>query len=302
VLLDDEAPWQGAFAHALEWAWHLRLPIHAWALPPCGAVEDPRRPIEPWDAVSLARLSTRSVSDAFVTRMNACAKVCTEWGVKLGLTRIEGVPSRWFGQHLRPDDLFLIGYAPDRAERLALVRQVLRQTAAVLLCPKVWRSTLSRMLVLYRSCQQNQQALATAIELCRCVGATPVVLTVARSQREGCRLQQPARAAFAEAGQSGHFDLLIGAEVAEAAARVARWRQCRLLVMGRYGRLPWTRWFGGSTTERLVGLADSLAVLTLPKRDFVDRGDDSCSKEATLADTSRWRASRGVSEQQVGRS
>ena len=122
--------------------------------------------------------------------------------------------------------------------------------------------------------------LTTVIELCRCLRAKPVVLTVGRTEREGWRRQQPARAAFAEHGQSGNFDLLIGSEVAEAAIRVARWRQCQLVVMGRYGRHPpnppllrggwggwWRHWFGGSTTERLVGLGDSLAVLTIPKRE-----------------------------------
>jgi nucleotide-binding universal stress UspA family protein len=92
-------------------------------------------------------------------------------------------------------------------------------------------------------------------------------LTVARTEREGSRLQQPVRVAFADHGQDGLFDIVIGAEVAEAAARVACWRQCQLLVMGRYGRPSWTRWFGGSTTERLIDRADSLAVLTIPERE-----------------------------------
>jgi nucleotide-binding universal stress UspA family protein len=218
-------------------------------------------------------------SDESVARVNACAKICTEWGVKLGLTPMEGDPSLWLRQHLQPDDLLLVTYAPAAPERLASIRQVLQQTAAVLICPEVWKATLSRMLVLYRSWEQSQDALATAMELCRCVRATPVVLTVARTQREGQRLQQPARAAFAEHGQNGNFDLLIGAKVAEAAARVARWRQCQLLVMGRYGRPEWARWFGGSTTERLIGLADSFAVLTIPKR-LVSNVDRKLSEKA----------------------
>src|SRR5207247_1756005 len=145
-------------------------------------------------------------------------------------------PSDWFRQHLQPDDLLMVSYAPAGSERLALIRQVLQQNAAVLICPEMWRSTLSRMLVLYRSCEENQDALTAVMDLCRCVRATPVVSTVGRTQREGRRLQQPARAAFAEHGQGGNFDLLIGAEVVEAAARVACWRQCQLLVIGRYGR------------------------------------------------------------------
>jgi nucleotide-binding universal stress UspA family protein len=142
-------------------------------------------------------------------------------------------------------------------------QQLLQQPAAVLICPEQWRSSLSRMLVLYRNREQNQDALATIIDLCRCVQATPIVLTVAGTEREGRLLQQPARIAFAEHGLGGNFDLLLGSEVAEAAARVARWRQCRLLVIGRYGRRPWARWFGGSTTERLLALAETFPVLTI---------------------------------------
>ena len=133
----------------------------------------------------------------------------------------------------RDSPLFTAG-----SDRLALIRQLLQEPAAVLICPESWKSTLSRLLVLYRSHEQNDPMLTTVIELCRCLRAKPVVLTVGRTEREGWRRQQPARAAFAEHGQSGNFDLLIGSEVAEAAIRVARWRQCQLVVMGRYGRHP----------------------------------------------------------------
>jgi nucleotide-binding universal stress UspA family protein len=208
--------------------------------------------------------------------------MCTEWQVKLGLTPMEDDRGLWLRQHLQADDLFVVTHAPVGTERLALIQEALQQTAAVLICPAVWKRTLSRMLILYRSREQTQDALATAMELCRYVRATPTVLTAARTQREGQRLQQPARAAFAERGQGGHFDLLVGAGVAEAAARVARWRQCRLLVMGRYGGPEWRRWLGGSTTEALIGLADSLAVLTIPKRRASDTGRERCDDVPAL--------------------
>jgi nucleotide-binding universal stress UspA family protein len=264
VLLDHSAPHKGAFSHALEWAWHLGLPIHAWALRSviCGAnlQENGQR-----EQLAPAGFQANG-SDDFALKVNACANVCADWGVKLGLTPMEGDLTRWLQQHLEPDDLLMVSYAPVGSERFTLLRQVLQSTAAVLICPEAWKRTLSRMLVLYRSWKLNRDALATAMELCRWVRAEPVVLTVARTEREGRRLQQPARAAFADHGQVANFDLLIGAEVAEAAARVARWRQCQLLVMGRYGRPSWARWFGGSTTESLIALADSLAVLTIPNR------------------------------------
>jgi nucleotide-binding universal stress UspA family protein len=299
VLLDGTAPSQGAFIHALEWAWRLQLPIHAWALPELDTGERSPKPVEPWDPVSVAPLPAASFSDSSVTTVDACVSICAEWDVKLGLTRIEGVPSQWFGQNLRPDDLLIVSYTPTRTERLALVQQVLQQPAAVLLCPKVWRGTLSRMLVLYRSCEQNQQTLATAMQLCRCVRATPVVFTVAHSQHHGCRLQQPARTAFAEHSQRGNFDLVIGADVAEAAARVARWRQCQLVVMGRYGRKRWAHWFG-STTERLIKLADSLAVLTIPRRQASDLDAELGDESASLGKAFRWRGSADIPQGKLG--
>ena len=209
--------------------------------------------------------------------------MCAGRGVKLGLTLMEGDRARWLEQHVEPDDLVLVSYPagkrrpsssaredslrfPPGSERLAMIRQLLQQPAAVLICPENWKSTLSRMLVLYRSREQNEEMLTTVIDLCRCVRVQPVVLTVAGTEGEAWRRQQPARAAFAEHGQSGNFDLLIGSEIDEAAMHVSRWRQCQLVVMGRYGRPLWTHWFGGSTTERLLGMADSVAVLTIPKR------------------------------------
>ena len=80
VLLDETTPLQGAFMHALEWAWHLRLPIHAWALPELDAGENLPKPIEPWDPLSAARLSAASVSDGFVTKVKACVEVCRRVG------------------------------------------------------------------------------------------------------------------------------------------------------------------------------------------------------------------------------
>jgi nucleotide-binding universal stress UspA family protein len=253
----------------------LRLPIHAWALPGVGQAFQPDR--------IFGQAGKPDLRDDFARNVNACANVCADWGVKLGLTLMEGDRDLWLQQHVEPDDLLMVSYAPGKSERspsphgdgalfpsgdqrLALIRQLLQQSAAVLICPKIWKSTLSRVLVLYRNEEQNENMLATAIDLCCCLRAKPVVLTVSRTEREGWRRQQPARAAFADHGQNGNFDLLIGSAVDEAAIRVSRWRQCQLVVMGRYGRPPWTHWFGGSTTERLIGLADSLAVLTIPNK------------------------------------
>jgi nucleotide-binding universal stress UspA family protein len=273
TLLDDAAPSEGAFAHALEWAWHLRLPIHAWALP--SVVRDSRS-----DSVNRPARKP-NLSDAFARKVNTCANVCAEWGVKLGLTLMEGDLTAWLQQHVEPEDLLIVSSAagkrelsfslqrgdspfPVGSEKLVLIRELLRQPAAVLICPERWRSTLPRMLVLYSNQEQNDTMLTKVLDLCCCLRAKPVILTVARTEREGRRRQQPARTAFAEHGQSGNFDLLIGSGVDEAASRVARWRQCQLVVMGRYGRPQWAHWFAGSTTERLLGLADSLAVLTIP--------------------------------------
>jgi nucleotide-binding universal stress UspA family protein len=280
VLLDDGAPSRGAFAHALEWAWHLRLPIHAWALPTLVSRMDGSKQAGHPSARFLIPLS-----DEFDTGVNACAKLCAEWGVKLGLTPIADDPIQWLRQNLQADDLLMVSHAAARTARGTLAH-ILQQPAAVLICPEAWRSTLSRMLFLYRSDEHNQEALATVMDLCRWVRATPVVLTVARTQREGSRLQEPARKAFAEHHQSGDFDLCIGGEVVEAAARVARWRQCHLLVMGRYGRRPWRRWFEGSTTERLVALADSFAVLTIPKTGVLPLKPDRSNRVPLLRDPS----------------
>lgn len=269
VLLDNRAPLQGAFAYALEWAWHLRLPVHAWVFPTLDSAGYRPAQLENSEPCCPPQLYVPA-SDEFATIASACATVCAERGVKLGLTPMEEDPAHAFRQYLHADDLLILSHGSGVAERQALIRHVLQQPVATLICPDVWKSTLSRMLILYQGRQQNQDALTLAMELCCCVRTRPVVLTVAPTQREGRRLQQPARAAFAEHGQEGNFDLLIGADIVEAAARVARWRQCQLLVIGRYGRPEWRRWVSGSTTEQLIDLANSFAVLTIPQRRAID--------------------------------
>jgi hypothetical protein len=100
--------------------------------------------------------------------------------------------------------------------------------------------------------------------VCLAVRAAPVVLTVARSEREGQLRQQVAREALAGRGLGADFDLLVGSEIRAVVLHVARWRACPLVILERQGCPSWWRWLRGGTTEWFLNRTEAQAFLAIP--------------------------------------
>ena len=78
---------------------------------------------------------------------------------------------------------------------------------------------------------------------------------LARADRaEGERILAPARAVLEEAGISHTAEVAFG-EPAEAIARLAQVRGCRLVVAGASRRRPMGRFFRASTASRLLAIS-----------------------------------------------
>jgi hypothetical protein len=233
VWLDECAPDRGAFAHASEWAARLHVPLHA--------VADP--------------LPDRA--------LRACGVACARKGVAWEAESLaESLPNAggFFG------DAELSAFGADLPAGLSgrLLRASWRSPgASVMVCPRDDRPA-SRPLVLVPRSGFDGGYLDRAASLCRALATPPVVLTVDRSERRAEARQEAAREACRARGLDADFDLVAGCDLRTAVARAARARGCSHVVVRRPDPRAWWRWPHRDAARHLLGLAASLALVTLP--------------------------------------
>jgi hypothetical protein len=192
-----------------------------------------------------------------------------EWAERLGRPLVPISPAQLergmsgLPQLLGPGDLLVLGAVLPAAEKKQLLRHAARCAAAgVLVCPGAWERW-SRVLVLHEAPRPPEGFLTAAAEVCRYLGARPVLLTVARSERVAHRHQQAAREVLAGSGLGAEWDVVIGAEIRAAATRVARWRRCQAVLLERPPAPPWWRRWQGGTLAKFTGPADMVSLLAL---------------------------------------
>lgn len=237
VFVDRLAPEQGAFAFAIDWARRLQGELQLLVMRP----EDD-------------------------SKARACAEVCQQNGsiceLRAADRRIEGNPAR-----TDTGTLFLIGHCLTMPQKAMVLQHVLPQLrSGVLVCPDQWQP-VTRVLLIHQECDGDQVMLARGVRLCVRLGARPIVLTVARSERFARQLQEAARKCLNNAGLFADFDYLVGAEIRHEALSVARWRRCQLVVLPRPKTSLWQRWTRGNALKRMMESRNSFGVLTLPELD-----------------------------------
>jgi hypothetical protein len=261
VLLDRPDPARGAFAHALDWACQLKLPLHGIIFQATKG-ETAQGPGDQKALQGAAAPHQPLTGVANPEGMAACA-ACGQRGVPWETGSLE---DRLF----EPGTLVMLGSALPEAQRKVFLSQKLRDSGvAVLLCPDIARPC-TRVLLLNDDSATREGFLTTGVALCRDLGAWPVVLTVARSERRARQRQQAAQEVLAGSGLGCDFDLIIGAEIRVAVGQVARWRRCQVIAMEHRSDPPWWRWWHGETAEKLMGLADTFALLTIPGAGALD--------------------------------
>jgi K+-sensing histidine kinase KdpD len=164
---------------------------------------------------------------------------------------------------LRPSELCVLANALPRNLKQDLFQHTLQATpASMLVCAQAWQP-VSRILVLNQHRDPGSRFLEAAAEICHNFRVPPAVLTVAWTEEEARRRQQFAQVAFADLEIPADFDLICNCELRTAVAAIARWRHCSHVLLERRRLSPWRRWLHGEPIQQLLGLSDSLTLLTL---------------------------------------
>jgi hypothetical protein len=136
--------------------------------------------------------------------------------------------------------------------------------APVTCCCAAECQPLSRLLVLHDDRAAEVLLLQSVARLCQCLRATPVVLTLARSERAARRRQGRLQTEAMRAGLAAEFDFFAGAEAATAVIHIARWRHCQAVLRQRWERFSW--WWRADPLEELMERTDAPLILEVPSR------------------------------------
>jgi hypothetical protein len=168
-------------------------------------------------------------------------------------------------QYLRPDDLLVLGPTVPPVERNWVLERLREPgSPAVLVCPDHYRP-LERVLALNPDRGPSASFLRQAVAITGSLRATPIVLTVARSEPEARSRQCQARTALAEQSVEVDFDFVVGSQPGPAVAHVARWRHAQLVIVEPPYLSAWQRWLHGNPLVRFHDGLDELPMLALPE-------------------------------------
>jgi hypothetical protein len=245
VVLDEQAPGDGAFVEALEWSAGLNVPLRIALFPAKG------------------RGRARESAEVKAA-LDACAVVCSRRQVACEADVWDEPPGLAVPELLAGGALCVFGQALPTKLRAELLSWSFRSPrSATLIATRQWRP-MRRVLILDQGGAAASPFLTSAARVCRAFECAPVVLTVARSERAARRHRGAAERALSAEGVAGEFDLVVGCEVRAAVALAAQCRRCTHVFVEKPHAPSWWRWLRGDLFERLLGLGNDLSFLALP--------------------------------------
>jgi hypothetical protein len=245
VLTNDSSPpGDELLVHALEWASALRLPLQILNPPKalaCVPLEEGRVVGEGYFLAGNARSASRGETPQAVES------------------------SSFTNQLFRPDGLSIFSTTLPGEIKNRLVRySLISSQNAILACSRSC-SSISRVLILHGAHDEATRFLHCALSLCRLFGATPVILTVARTEIQARQGQRMAEEACLHHRTPALLDYAVGLQLRAAVLSIARWRRCSHVFTARRRAISWWRWPRGDILNSLLGSADSLNLLVLPE-------------------------------------
>jgi hypothetical protein len=260
VWLDDWSPEGVAFAHALQWASRLRLPIRA-IIPSRGTCTTPRlRDREKDPATVGVPLECALLTDRLDVLAAACESRSVAWDASLW----HGSVALGVDLFVRPGELCVVGQDMQPGIKGAILQRSLHSPeTAVLVCSR-FSQAFSRVLILHEHCDRGNQFLDHAAQFCRVLQVAPVILTVARSRSAEQRCRQFAGKVLGRYQLAAEHDFMTGCDARTAVACMSRWRRCSHVVVEKRESPLWRRWLRKETMERVLGLSESLTIVGLP--------------------------------------
>lgn len=249
VWLDELAPGQGTFAHALDWATMLHLPLHA--LVPVG------RNGWPLPAETIA----------------ACASACSWNGVSWNYSHQD--PNRNFDPDAKRGDsdglLVMGGAIPVGLQRRLFREAIHRPQIGPLLCSRSWEY-LRRILVVNEGRSPGCGFLEAVARICSDLSAPVAVLTVAHADEDARHRQQLAEEVFAAHGVRADFHVVVGSDVSSAISVVGNWRRCSHVFVEKIAASPMRRLLGRRMGDQVLELSDTFSFLPIPGTGLVNGG------------------------------
>jgi hypothetical protein len=299
-MLDHLAPYRGAFSYALDWGRRFHLPIKGVARSAVNSAGGTWCGIqacldEPLSATN-SSAQPCSLGSESPTEKCACAQLCRRWGVRWELVRSQGLGECELAQLTEPGDLLVFGKAlAPRLKRELFLQAIHGTVAPLLICSDIWQPS-SRVLLVDQGQRGSYRFLECATGMCRVLEATPVILTIARSERFALRRQREVQDVLARDGVHADFDFIVGCETRSAVMSVARWRRCPFLVMEQKTVAPWWRWFRGDGSSWLAEMAESLTIMTLPVVPGTSGLPGENSGTATAEELGEWNSDTRLSQ------
>jgi hypothetical protein len=245
VWLDELAPRAGSFAHAVEWAAHSRTPVRALASTQAWSIKG---------------------NDELQSTLRACEACCENKGVAFQSCIRDETLRRCVQELFGPSELCMLGRSLPEGQKKALVHRArLVPQNAVMFCPRFWQP-VTKLLIVLPNTEPDTRFLDSVAWLCQAFDTTPILLSVAFSEREAWSRQQSAKEMFTRSGVPAHFDLLAGEKLPKAIGLVARWRACTHVAIYGNDNVSWWNRIHGGLFQDLLGLSDLLTLLKLPVR------------------------------------
>lgn len=239
VLLDCMAPERGAFLQALLWARRFHAPLLGISV-----LEGERL------------LAVESPSE----RDRACADFCFRQGVvweSISCKNLDRLAPVFDG----PTHLLMVGrsLSPAAIRRLAYRAQA---KGSMLICPELLPQ-LSRVLVVDGPEKADQAYLLAAIDVCRSLRASMVILSLGHSHGTAHLRRQQLQAILVRAGMEADIDLVVGSEMREAVVKIARWRRCQMVIFNRPPTNRWLNWLRPEPMSKLIDLEGTFIPMIL---------------------------------------
>ncbi len=245
VWLDGLAPGQGTFAHALEWASIMQLPLRG--------LEIASRKHPP--------LPAHIVAD--------CQAACAWQGVAWSHSHANPEHSLDLGGDggTASDLLVLGGDMPQTLQRRLIRDSVLRSRLGPLVCPRSW-DNIRRALIVNGAYTSDRGFLETAARICRAAACPATVLTQARFDEHARARQQLADEIFAAQGVAADYHVAVGSDFLTGVSVVANWRRCSHVFLEKVAVYPVRRWLGRGVIDHILELSDTLTILAIPASGF----------------------------------